>query len=128
MNDNFFCFALKWNSSLLMSTSSFSFLLSLHYRNFLHFFFRTNNARVESLSFTEYLRRGLDIAWCLLWARECVCVDMVKMKFLCCCWPPSGVALFCGHNFQINIFHKKLLTWNTFEHKFRATRNNRNRV
>lgn len=60
----FFCFTMKWNSSLLMSTSSFSFLLSLYYRNF-----RTNNARV---TFIHWILAAciLDIAWCLLW----VCV------------------------------------------------------
>lgn len=47
-----------------MSTSSFSFLLSLYYRNFC-----TNNARV---TFIHWILAAciLDIAWCLFW----VCV------------------------------------------------------
>lgn len=84
-----------------MSTSSFSFLLSL---STIGIFAQTMR---ESLSFTEYLRR---VYWTLLDVYyECVYMCRHGKNEIYNAADHPAV-LFCGHKFQISFFIKKLLT------------------
>lgn len=88
-----------------------SLSLSPHYRNF-YFSFFISHKQCES-HFHSLSTCG--VYWTLLDVyyepeRVCVCVDKLKMKFLCCCWPPSGSVLrsqFSNKHFSLKIVNVK---------------------